>query len=236
MLYNYRGTDVYYEDIGEGEPLVLLHGWGGSSKTIKCIAGALIDVRLILFDFPPFGSSAEPSDDWCLADYSDMTAECLRSLGINKASFAGHSFGGRVCIDIASRTDMAEKLILIDAAGLRPKRTLKKVISGMRFRRDKKCGRDVTKYYSPDYLALSSGMRKVFSRIVGEDLLPRLGKITCPTLIIWGEKDTETPLYMAKKLHKKIKGSGLIVMNGGHFAYLDNLRDVQLIIKSFIGN
>lgn len=236
MQFEFRGADVYFEDSGHGQPLVLLHGWGASGKTVKCIAGALLDVRLIVFDFPPFGASSEPPETWALCDYTNMVVECLRSLGISKAVFAGHSFGGRVCIDLASRTDIAEKIILIDAAGIRPKKTLKKIIRGIKFKRDKKRGRDITKYYSHDYIALTGGMRKVFSRIVAEDLTDRLGNISCPTLILWGEDDKETPLYMAKKLHKKITGSGLIVLPGGHFSYLDNVRETQLIIRSFISN
>ena len=236
MQFEFCGADVYYEDMGKGNAAVLLHGWGGSSRTMKCVANALYDMRVISFDFPPFGNSSEPPCDWSLSTYSNMVIACLKSLGIEKASFIGHSFGGRVCIDIASRTDMADRVVLVDAAGLRPKLTLKKLINKFRFRLAKKRGKDTSRFYSPDYKALSENMRAVFSRVVSEDLTGRLKDIKSQTLIIWGKDDKETPMYMARKLHRKISGSGLVVLDGGHFAYLDNLSEFLVIIRAFIGN
>lgn len=242
MQLDFRGATIYFDDISPevdcgGMPLVLMHGWGGSGKTVKCIADAFaLSRRVISFDFPPFGNSSHPPGSWSLCDYTEGVMHCLKSVGIEKADFVGHSFGGRVGIDLAARTDIVNKLALVDAAGLRPKKTLKKIINGIKFKRDKKRGRDVTKYYSPDYLALPENVRQVFSRIVSEDLAGRLCQIKCETLIIWGEDDKETPLYMAKKMHRLVNGSGLVVLGGGHFAYLDNFADFIIILKSFLGN
>lgn len=243
MQLDFRGATINFDDIFPYDltdnklPLVLMHGWGGSGKTVKCIADSFsASRRVITFDFPPFGGSSLPPDSWALGDYTDGIIYCLKEIGIDKADFVGHSFGGRVGIDIASRTDTVNKLTLVDAAGIRPKKTIKKFINGVRFRRDKKRGRDVTKYYSRDYLALPESIRPVFSRIVADDLTGRLREIKCKTLIVWGEDDTETPPYMAKKMHRLIRGSSLVILGGGHFAYLDNFADFIIILKSFIGN
>jgi len=78
-------------------------------------------------------------------------------------------------------------------------------------------------------------MKKTFVNIISEDLSPLLKNIACPTLIIFGKDDKETPLYMAKKLNKKIKDSALIVFeNCGHFAYLEDFYRFVAISKSFL--
>lgn len=78
-------------------------------------------------------------------------------------------------------------------------------------------------------------MKKTFVNIISEDLSPLLKSITCPTLIIFGKDDKETPLYMAKKINKKIKDSALVVFeNCGHFAYLEDYYRFVTIAKSFL--
>ena len=70
--------------------------------------------------------------------------------------------------------------------------------------------------------ALSPAMKKVFVRIVNTHLDGLLAKIDVPTLLFWGKEDKDTPPYMAKRFHKGIKDSGLVMLNGaGHFAYAE---------------
>ncbi len=202
---------------------MFLHGWGGS---IASFGGAInyYSMRgygVAALDFPPFGASPEPSECWSLRDYTSLTLSVMDSLGIEKAIIIGHSFGGRVALDIAAKTDRAEKLVLVSAAGLKPKRGIGYKLKLRRFIRDRKKGRDVTKYYSPDYLAMPERLRGVFSRIVAEDLSDRLPLVRCPTLVVYGAFDTETPPYMAKRMYKGIKNSRIVRLEGGHFAYAE---------------
>lgn len=186
-------------------------------------------------DFPYFGGSEPPPSDWSLRDYTVITERAIDKLGLTDIILIGHSFGGRVAIDMAARTNRVRKLVLVDAAGLRPKRGLRRRIRDMRFRRDKAKGRDTLKYYSPDYLALPENMRGVFSRIVSEDLSDRLPLISCPTLIVWGREDKETPPYMAKRLRKGISGGRIVWLDGGHFAYAEKPLAFEAALEEFIG-
>lgn len=237
MQFIYKGGDVHYyinDNIGD-KVTVLLHGWGANAQAVMCLSAGIAG-KVIGIDFPPFGLSNSPTRTFVLSDYTDIVVQCLKECGVNKATFIGHSFGGRVCIDIASRTDLAEKIVLIDSAGIKPKRTIAKRINSIKFKFAKLFKKDTKKYYSSDYLALDDSMKKTFANIVSFDLKHKLKHIKCDTLIIWGKDDKDTPLYMAKKLKKHIAKSELIVLDGEHFCYLDNLREVRLIIQSFLGS
>lgn len=186
-------------------------------------------------DFPYFGESEAPPPDWSLRDYTVITEKAIDKLGFTDIILIGHSFGGRVAIDMASRSNRVKKLVLVDSAGLKPRRGLMCRIRKMRFERDKAKGRDTRKYYSPDYLALPENMRGVFSRIVAEDLSDRLPLVSCPTLIVWGKEDSETPPYMAKRLNREISDSRIVWLDGGHFAYAEKPLSFEAALEDFIG-
>lgn len=75
---------------------------------------------------------------------------------------------------------------------------------------------------SSDYKALSPEMKETFKSIVNTFLEPYAKKMTVKTLIVWGNEDKETPLYMAKRLNRLIKNSRLLLLDGGHFSFLDS--------------
>lgn len=148
-----------------------------------------------------------------------------------------HSFGGRVGIKLASKYGYyIKKLILVDSAGIRPRRGIKYYCKTIihqfckRFKIKHKAG-------SKDYRSLHGAMRKTFINVINEDLTDELYKIKAKTLIIWGNKDKETPIYMAKRLNKKIKNSKLIVFNGcGHFAYVECNARFCIVVESFLSD
>ena len=95
----------------------------------------------------------------------------------------------------------------------------------------------VQKYGSRDYAALSPEMRKTFVKVVGYDQSALLSHIKNPTLLIWGDRDTETPLWMGQPMEKEIADSGLVVLEGGtHFAYLEQAARFQTIVRQFLLN
>lgn len=88
---------------------------------------------------------------------------------------------------------------------------------------------------SKDYRVLSPVMKKTFQNVVNYDETYLLSDITADTAIFWGDKDKDTPLYMARKLNKKIKSSHLFLLtNAGHFSYLDNSGYFLKILSAFI--
>ena len=73
------------------------------------------------------------------------------------------------------------------------------------------------------------------SIIVNEDQRELLKNINAPTLLIWGENDTATPISDAKIMEKEIKDAGLVSYpNSGHFSYLENLASVGVVLKEFL--
>ena len=87
---------------------------------------------------------------------------------------------------------------------------------------------------SRDYKAASPIMRQTLVNVVNEDLASYARRIEEPTLLIWGENDTEAPVEGAKELEKIMIDAGLIILPGTHYAYLENLGQVITILNNFI--
>ena len=91
------------------------------------------------------------------------------------------------------------------------------------------------KYGSRDYNALDEEMRRTFVKVVNEDLTDLYAKFKASTLLIWGEKDTETPLWMGQEMEKLIPDAGLVILEGGsHFAYLEQIDRFCTIARQFL--
>ena len=122
------GYNINYKITGEGEKtLTVLQGWGTAMELYDPVAEILGGAyRVLQFDLPGFGSSTEPEDSWSVGQYADFVVKFLRELGIEKTSLLGHSYGGRVIIELASRNELEfeiDKIILMDSAGVMPERT-----------------------------------------------------------------------------------------------------------------
>ena len=213
-----EGLNLHYTDSEKGEKtVVMMHGWGCNHTTLASIERVALSCgyRVINVDFPGFGDSQEPNDVWGVEEYTRQIEALTKELGIKTPIMLGHSFGGRVGILYASRNQV-EKLILVDAAGIKPKRSLKyywKVYSFKAIKRlmylflgketaEKHLDARRAKAGSSDYANASPMMRRILSKVVNEDLTDKLQHIKAPTLLIWGENDSATPLYDAKKMER----------------------------------
>lgn len=222
--------------------VLLLHGWGGNLNSFRGLEDFLIsqNFSVINLDFPGFGASEMPKDSFNLNDYVLIVEQMLETIGVKKVKIVAHSFGGRVAIKLASSSSVVEKLILVDSAGIKPKFSLKKYFKVRRYKflkwlkKHNLTKKNLDNFGSSDFKALPEQMKPVFVRIVNEDLSNIVSQIACPTLIVWGEKDQSTPLYMAKILNKKIKDSGLIIYkDAGHFSYLEHHNEFLIIVEIF---
>ncbi len=242
---------IEYKDEGSDRVVLLLHGWGTDLTTFNQLALHLSKkFRVIRFDFPGFGQSPKPSNDWSVVDYAKLTKEIIEKLKINQIyAIIGHSFGGRVAIKAASFGFIkTEKLILIGSAGVKPSNSLKKNM----YKSVAKIGKFVSsaplinkmqpalrkKLYktagSTDYIEANQ-MQKIFLNVINEDLLSDVSKIIQSTLLIWGENDNETPVSDAKKMMKLLKSGKLVVIpKSGHFVYIDSFDKVNDEIGKFL--
>lgn len=256
MEMQISGVKMHYEIAGGGEKrVVLLHGWGCSTKLMKPVADFLAkDMTVMSVDFPAHGESGRPPEPWGVPEFAACLLELLRKTDFLPCSVIAHSFGGRVTIELASQdASLFERIILTGAAGVKPvstgtasKRTQEykrlkgmaetlrktKILAGLA---DKWSESLVQKYGSKDYAALDPEMRKTFVKVVNYDQTEKLTSIRNSTLLVWGDQDTETPLWMGQKMEKDIPDSALIVLEGGtHFAYLEQAARFNAIARSFL--
>jgi pimeloyl-ACP methyl ester carboxylesterase len=91
------------------------------------------------------------------------------------------------------------------------------------------------RFGSRDYNALDPEMRKTFVKVINQDLTDLYKDIQASTLLIWGDSDSETPLWMAKEMEKRIPDAGLVILEGGsHFAYLEQIQRFNTIVSHFL--
>ncbi|MGL4623489.1 MAG: alpha/beta fold hydrolase [Culicoidibacterales bacterium] len=248
MKVHVHGTDVNYIVDGQGTDIILLHGWGQNIAMMQPVHDHLKQFhRVWTLDFPGFGESPEPPSAWDVYEYTAMVVAFVEKMGIKNPTLMGHSFGGRVAIIYAGQQNPVNKVVLFDAAGVKPKRgldyyarvysykTAKKVMSlpglkSMQAKMQSRAG-------SADYQNASPIMKQVLSKVVNEDLQHLMPTMQIPVLLIWGELDDATPVSDAKIMEAKMPNAGLVVLPGvGHYAYLDRLPQVLAILDSFLGN
>ena len=250
---NIEGLNIHYSDTGkkDGASVILLHGWGCNLTTVRSIASCLEDgMRVISVDLPGHGKSDEPNDVWGTDAFANLILKLSQQLNLQKPSLIGHSFGGRTSIAVAANSCERNltKIVLVDSAGITPKRSLKYYYKVYSFKSMKKLalallGEDKGKKYierklqkkgSSDYQNASPKMRAVMSKCINEDLRRKMPEIKYPTLLIWGEKDTATPLSDAKIMEKAIPDAGLVSFpNCGHYSFLDNPLGFRAVIREF---
>lgn len=239
MKIRFKDIDVNYIQYGEGKDIILLHGWGQNIQMMSPLGAPLSQkYRVTILDFPGFGESEEPKDAWSIYDYALLVEFMIQQLNIKKPIIMGHSFGGRVAIKYSADHPI-EKLVLFGSPCIRKNQTMPikvkllktlKKLPGMDI-----LGEKMKKYIgSRDYKAASPLMRQILVNTVNEDLSNEARRIEEPTLLVWGDHDTEAPLIDAQDLENIMIDAGLVVLPGTHYAYLENLGQVLNIIESFI--
>lgn len=213
----------YSDDI----TFVFLHGWGMSSDSFARVIGYMGNVSVLNLDFFGFGKSSQPAEYFDTYEYAYRVFLLLKRLNIGKVVLVGHSFGGRVAMILSSIFNIdIIGLCLTSSAGLTRKNIWVKLkiwrYKILKFLYRNKSEK-LSKFGSDDYKQLNPVMKKVFVRVVNQDLKYLLQKIQTKTFLIWGKNDKSTPVSFGKIFHKGIKNSRLIVFkNGGHFAYYHN--------------
>lgn len=231
--------DINYIRYGNNKnrTIVMLHGWGQNIEMMKFI-GDKLDEDVLIIDLPGFGKSKEPDTVLSIYDYANLVHDLISNLEIKNIILIGHSFGGKIALAYASKYKV-EKLVLLaspfkskeNKINIRTK-VLKKLknVPGLN-----KLEEFAKKHIgSTDYKNASGIMREILVKHVNLDITEDVKKITCPTLIIWGDNDECVPVSDGKLLEKLIKDSGLIVFEGcTHYAYLERLDQLIRILNEF---
>ena len=253
MEITVKTINVNYIDEGEGTPVIFLQGWGTNIELYKKVIDKISTLtRIIALDLPGFGKTKEPSSAWNVDQYTDFVIAFIKELQLKKVILMGHSFGGRIIIKLMTKLKKefeVEKIILLDSAEIKPKTTLKKQVKQQWFKickklANSKIGRKLSpglvekmqkKHGSADYRNATPIMRQVLVKAINEDLTNLLPNIKVPTLLVWGDQDTATPIEDAKIMGKLIPDSGLVVLkNTGHYSFLEDFYTFSRVMDSFL--
>ncbi len=250
---NYTYLDNRPVQTSAEETLVFLHGWGTNIGIYPQLLEQMSRyVPVAALDMPGFGETAEPDRPWGVADFADFIIHFIEALGLEKVILMGHSHGGRISIEIASRENLPfaiSRLILMDAAGVLPKKTLKQKLRQKQYKICRKILElplcrvlypDALEnlrrsHGSADYQNASPLMRQTLVKCVNTDMTPKMPAVRQDALLIWGENDTATPLSDGETMEKLIPHAALVkVPNAGHFSYLDQWPLVSSVLASYL--
>jgi pimeloyl-ACP methyl ester carboxylesterase len=244
-----EGLAVEYRDEGRGPVVLLLHGWGINSGSFDVLSRDLAGAgyRVLRPDLPGFGASERPRAVWGVSNYADFIKAFTAKLGAEPDLIIGHSFGGRIAIKLAGLKLLKPKrLVLMNSAGIKQSQSLR----NQGFKIIAKIGKFITnlpifsvwrgplrqRLYgaagSTDYLQ-AGPMKAIFLKTIQEDLRGNAAEINIPTLLIWGKNDVTTPVKDAQILKGCIPSARLVMLDAGHFVYLDQPDQVAGLIKEF---
>ena len=253
MQTEINGYNINYEVEGNGKNIILLHGWLASLETMKPLANHLKKYfKVYNVDIIGFGKSDLPKEPMNTNDFGDFLNAFIEKLQIEEPILIGHSNGGRTILNFTGRKlKPIKKIVLIDSAGIKPKRNFKYYIKVYTYKAIKAILRllpdkekynkirekSLSKFGSQDYKDSPEVLRKTMSNIINEDMTPLLNNIEASALLIWGEEDTATPIRDAKIIEKYIPDAGLVTYKGaGHFSYIDRLTNVLAVLDEFLKN
>lgn len=246
LNFHYTRTEHKY-----GPSFVWLHGWGKDLTSLNRLAQLYQKKgNNTLFDLPGFGKTALPPRGSGTDDYADMLAKTLKALDLpGPHIFIGHSFGGRIAVQMAARhPDMTKSIILIAGAGLKRKRSITFKIRSLWLKTLGKLARTSDnmfkttyretyskRYGSADYKA-AGDLRPTFVKVVNENLVAEAQATTCPALLIYASDDNEAPPEIGKKYASLMVGAQYHELKGyGHLDILDRgAYQCQALIDAFI--
>jgi pimeloyl-ACP methyl ester carboxylesterase len=235
-----EGLRIRYQQGGHGEPMLFLHGWGGSVESFFPVYSELSRYfQTTILDFPGHGQSSLPPTPWSVSDFLDCTLKFMDRLALGQPHIVAHSFGGRIAIRLAAaHPQRAGRILFTAGAGVK---------TPLSFRRRIKRSLAVFKSFLPGplrerllpFLASqdyrhAGPLRPTLKRVVAEDLTPLLASIRSRCLLIWGDQDHETPPYCGEVMHRLIPDNDYVVFAGaGHFPYLDFTNKFNLLALRF---
>lgn len=251
MFTEINGLKVHYTDQGSGPHILFLHGWGASAASYNGVINSLsLKCRCVAVDFPGCGQTDLPKEPLVTDDYCEFVLQFIKAVGLDNPILVGHSHGCRVIMKLCGSSVLnPPKIVFIDGAGIKPRFNFKKEIKvktfkavkwfltlpGLRGHTEETLQKARSHFGSADYNSAPEVMRKTLVNLVNDDMTPYLGGIKASTLLIWGENDTATPLYMAHMLEKAIPDCGLcVIKNTGHWSFVENPGQAIAILNSFL--
>ncbi len=245
--------EANYKTFGDGEAVLVLHGWGiGSDSWVEAaVLLAQGGFRVIVPDMPGFGKSQVPERAWNVDDYVGWVKDFTDELKLDNFVLMGHSFGGQVATKFAAKyPEKVDKLILCAAAVVRRPRLGSRQLLAKYLAKTKVIFQHIPFGIYPvlrkivyriagtrDYAQLQGVMAQTFLNVVAESVLDSVKRINIPTLIVWGDKDTETPIEDAHEISHQLINSKLITIPGaGHKLHRTHTQELASVLISFLNH
>lgn len=233
MLRTFADGRLFGSVTGPGAPRVLaLHGWARTHGDFDAVItpAAAPPLPALALDLPGFGASPPPPEAWGAEGYANALGPVLDEMGA-PVVVLGHSFGGRVALQLAvQRPDAVHALVLTGVPLLHPLARRGRVSPAYKFlRRLHRMGivsegameAARQRFGSEDYRAAQGIMRQVHVRAVNETYEAQLDLVRCPVRLVWGADDTTTPLEVAERALSRLTDGDLEVQPGvGHLTPL----------------
>jgi len=220
MNFIFKGEIIDYNFYqNKNKPtIIFLHGWGGNKfsfiKIINLLKNKFSILTLTMPTIQPMSIS------WNLFDYSNLILELCKLYNIKSCIIVCHSFGLRVAT-LLKENIKVEKIIITGGAGMKKFKIYKKIEQNNNkiLLKNNKFKFLFSTVASKDYLALSNINKIAFKNVVNF-VTNHISKFDCPIFLFWGKVDSETKIWIAKKLKKVNKNCTLKIVKSDHFAYL----------------
>ncbi|MDR1623199.1 MAG: alpha/beta hydrolase, partial [Synergistaceae bacterium] len=250
--FTFDKRTIYYEDAGQGEPLLILNGVFMSCASWEAFVPAFTAKnRLLLLDFPDQGKSEKMEGEYTLSAQMDVVLALLDEMGLKSVNLMGISYGGEVAMKAAARhPEKVKKLILSNTAAYTSK-WLRDIGHSWEYACRTHDGRQFFKtcipiVYSPQFYeknySWASAREDLFVKHFAPEVYDAFGRlirsaethdergnlsaITAPTLVISSEYDFVTPLYQQKELAEAIPSASHVVVQGaGHAVMYEKLAE-----------
>ena len=250
------GLEIAYERVGEGSPLVLVHGAAVDSRMWRPQLAALADeFTVVAWDEPGAGRSSDVPADFTLSDYAGCLAALIDALALGPAHVAGLSWGGTVALELyRHHPELVATLVLVDTyagwKGSLPAAEVQARVAGVR----QMLAAD-DHLFDPTLPGLFAGdppaefaslmeamaadvrpesMRTALLVMADADQRDLLPRIAVPTLLIWGELDGRSPLGVARQFEAAIADARLVVIPGaGHVSNLEQPDLFSAAVREF---
>lgn len=247
--------DIHYLTGGEGEPLIVIHGGGGSGRAwLKNAAELCKYYQVYIPDLPGFGRSKALDDDFALPSYVAFVEDFSHSLGLGHFHLLGHSLGGGIALQYALNfPHKIERLVLISSLCLGQeiafwarilslplfyriaKQTVVSVFKALGWL-VRKLNCPLGKLTPPSLLRMSIGKSVMTVKGQTNVLVNRLSELLVPTLLVWGAEDNIVPVRHAFLAAERIPNCQVrVFQNSGHSVYRQRLNEFSDMLVRFLG-
>jgi pimeloyl-ACP methyl ester carboxylesterase len=251
-----KGLEIAYERVGEGPPIVFIHGATLDGRMWQPQLAALADeFTVVAWDEPGAGRSSDVPAGFGLADYADCLAALIEEVALGPAHVAGLSWGGTLVLELyRHHPALVATLILVDTyAGWKGSLSEEEVrarVEGVRHVLAAPAEEfdptppglfagDPPPEFTPlleemAAVARPESLRVEFALMAEADQRDLLPHITVPSLLIWGEKDVRSPLSVARQFEQAIPDTRLVLIPGaGHVSNLERPNEFNDAVREF---